>query len=75
MLCRGGIGLAIQSLRRSGLTVLLVEQMVERALEIVDHAYVLRNGRVIGDGTAAAELKASGLVQSAYSAAQIDSPP
>ena len=61
----------VQSLRRSGLTVLLVEQMVERALEIVDHAYVLRNGRVIGDGTPA-ELKASGLVQSAYSAAQVD---
>ena len=57
----------VESLRRSGLTVLLVEQMVERALDVVDYAYVLRNGRIIGEGSAA-DLKTSDLVDSAYGA-------
>ena len=57
----------VESLRRSGLTVLLVEQMVERALDVVDYAYVLRNGRIIGEGSAA-DLKTSDVVESAYGA-------
>ena len=43
---------AILSLRAQGVAILLVEQMVERALEIADEAYVLQNGRVIASGPA-----------------------
>jgi len=35
-----------------GLTVLLVEQNAQRALEIADYAYILENGRVVLDGAA-----------------------
>ena len=37
----------LQRLRAGGTTILLVEQMVERALDIADHAYVLQNGTVM----------------------------
>jgi branched-chain amino acid transport system ATP-binding protein len=43
---------AILSLRDQGVAILLVEQMVERALEIADDAYVMQNGRVIASGPA-----------------------
>ncbi len=43
---------AIVALRKSGVAILLVEQMVERALEIADRAFVLQNGRMIASGTA-----------------------
>jgi branched-chain amino acid transport system ATP-binding protein len=52
-------------LRAAGTTILLVEQMVERALDIADYAYVLRNGEVVGHGSAT-ELASSDLVKSAY---------
>jgi branched-chain amino acid transport system ATP-binding protein len=35
----------IEELRRRGVTILLVEQNVERAMKIADHAYVLGSGR------------------------------
>jgi branched-chain amino acid transport system ATP-binding protein len=43
---------AILTLRTQGVAILLVEQMVERALEIADDAYVMQNGRVIASGPA-----------------------
>ena len=52
-------------LRDAGTTILLVEQMVERALEIADYGFVLQNGRLIGQGPAA-ELARSDVVTSAY---------
>jgi branched-chain amino acid transport system ATP-binding protein len=55
----------IVRLRASGTTILLVEQMVERALEIADHAYVLQNGSVIGHGTPA-EIRDTDLIRRAY---------
>ncbi len=55
----------IVRLREDGTTILLVEQMVERALEIADYAYVLQNGRIVGHGTSAA-LAESDLVKHAY---------
>jgi branched-chain amino acid transport system ATP-binding protein len=61
----------IQRLRRDGTTILLVEQMVERALEIADAGYVLQNGRMIGHGTAKA-LGAGDLIRRAYLGAGTD---
>jgi branched-chain amino acid transport system ATP-binding protein len=43
---------AILTLRAQGAAILLVEQMVERALEIADDAYVMQNGRMIASGPA-----------------------
>ncbi|MDR3453413.1 MAG: ABC transporter ATP-binding protein [Rhodoferax sp.] len=56
---------AIVQLRAEGTTILLVEQMVERALQIADTAYVLQNGRVIGHGPAH-ELRNGDLIRQAY---------
>ena len=56
---------AIVNLRRSGVAILLVEQMVERALEISDQAYVLQNGRVVTGGPAG-EIATSATLQAAY---------
>lgn len=50
---------------RLGLTVLLVEQNARSALKIADRGYVLENGRVTLQGTAA-ELLANRDVQRAY---------
>ncbi|GGC83197.1 ABC transporter ATP-binding protein [Chelatococcus reniformis] len=58
---------AILSLRGSGTTILLVEQLVERALEIADAAYVMQNGRVIANGPAA-EIAKSEALKTAYMA-------
>ena len=44
--------MAASTLRAQGVAILLVEQMVERALEIADDAYVMQNGRVIASGPA-----------------------
>ena len=41
---------AIESIHRSGTSVLLVEQNVSRALAISQRTYVLENGRVITSG-------------------------
>ena len=40
----------IQELRSDGVTILLVEQNVHRALEIADRAYVLSVGSVVASG-------------------------
>ncbi len=55
----------IVRLRSTGTTILLVEQMVERALEIADYAYVLQSGHMIGSGTPA-ELEQGDFVRRAY---------
>lgn len=58
---------AIIALQRDGATILLVEQLVERALEIADEAYVLQNGRMIAHGPAE-EIAASEALRDAYMA-------
>jgi branched-chain amino acid transport system ATP-binding protein len=55
----------IGELRRDGLTVLLVEQSIQRALLAADRAYVLGTGRVAVSGTAA-ELRAMPDLEQAY---------
>src|SRR5258708_19392114 len=55
----------LKALRQEGTTILLVEQMVERALEIADYAYILQNGRVIGPGDPAS-LASGDAIQRAY---------
>ena len=55
----------ISRLRASGCAIVLVEQLVERALEVADVAYVLSNGRIIGSGTPA-QLHGSELIRHAY---------
>ena len=55
----------ILGLRQRGLTILLVEQNAERALEIADHGYVLQTGQIVLAGSGA-ELASSDLVKQAY---------
>lgn len=55
----------VQSLHKQGITVLLVEQNVQRALEIASRAYVLENGRVTLQGDCS-ELVCSDHVRKAY---------
>ena len=55
----------ITRLRAQGCAIVLVEQLVERALEVADKAYVLQNGRIIGSGTPA-EIHGSDLIKHAY---------
>jgi branched-chain amino acid transport system ATP-binding protein len=55
----------IQGLRDRGLTILLIEQNVRRALEIADRAYVLENGRICMEG-ACTEILESDHVRKAY---------
>ncbi len=43
----------IASMRKAGISVLLVEQNVRAAVEIADRAYVLDDGRIIFEGSAA----------------------
>lgn len=51
--------------RDEGLSVLLVEQNARAALDIVSHAYVIENGRVVMHDTAAA-MKANSDIQQFY---------
>jgi branched-chain amino acid transport system ATP-binding protein len=55
----------LQTLRASGLTMLLVEQRAEAALELADYAYVLSVGRVVTQGPAG-RLRADDVVRNAY---------
>jgi branched-chain amino acid transport system ATP-binding protein len=56
---------AVEVIRRSGATVLIVEQRLTECLEIADRAYVMRTGRVLMSGTAA-EIRDSMELRQAY---------
>jgi branched-chain amino acid transport system ATP-binding protein len=56
---------AVISINRTGVTVLLVEQMVQEALEIADRGYVIQTGKIVQQGTAK-ELLHSPEVRKAY---------
>ena len=55
------------TMRARGMTLLLVEQNVERALSISDRAYILDQGQIVHHGTAAA-LLADQAIQEKYCA-------
>ena len=55
----------IKKIHEEGVTILLVEQNVRRALEIADRAYVLETGRIVLEGTGK-ELLESEHVKKAY---------
>jgi branched-chain amino acid transport system ATP-binding protein len=54
----------IETVKKSGVTVLLVEQNVQYALSIADRAYVMEQGRVMMEGPAAELLANDGLRKS-----------
>ena len=47
----------IETLHRSGITILLVEQNAQAALSVADRGYVLETGRIVTSGSGAALLK------------------
>jgi len=55
----------IAEINRQGVTVLLVEQNVRAACELAQRAYVIENGRVVGQGCGDALLSFES-VRSAY---------
>jgi branched-chain amino acid transport system ATP-binding protein len=55
----------IQEIRKDGVTILLVEQDVQEALDICDRAYVIQTGKVAMSGTGK-ELLASETIQKAF---------
>ncbi|HPD97696.1 MAG TPA: ABC transporter ATP-binding protein [Synergistales bacterium] len=55
----------VVSINRSGVTILLVEQMVQEALEVADRGYVIQTGKIVQHGTAK-ELLDSKEVRKAY---------
>jgi len=55
----------LADVRREGITILLVEQDVNAAFEIADRGYVLEEGRIVKQGTAA-DLERDPAVRRAY---------
>ena len=55
----------IEAINKQGVTVLLVEQNVRAALELASRAYVIENGRIVGEGRGD-DLLSFELIRSAY---------
>lgn len=55
----------VAGLRERGIALLVVEQNVQRSLEIADRAYVLKSGTIVYSGTAA-EVRSSALTEAAF---------
>ncbi|ALL68403.1 Branched-chain amino acid transport ATP-binding protein LivF [Paraburkholderia caribensis MBA4] len=53
----------IGKLKASGMTILVVEQSVKRALDAADYAYVLELGHIVAQGSAAELLRGTDLTQ------------
>ena len=51
--------------QKEGLTILLVEQNVQEALEIAHYAYVLQTGRIVMEGKSS-ELLQTDMIKKAY---------
>ena len=65
------IQIAIQKLRESGVSVLLVEQNAQAALKIADRAYVMELGEFVLSGRAA-EIAANDRVAASYLGFQVE---
>ena len=48
--------LALRGIHESGVSILLIEQNVAKALEVAQRAYVLEGGRIVTEGAPAALL-------------------
>ena len=59
------IFLLLEKVKALGMTVLLVEQNANMALQIADHAYLLENGAVVKSGTGQ-ELQSDDSIRKAY---------
>jgi ABC-type branched-subunit amino acid transport system ATPase component len=55
----------VRRIREDGVTVLLIEQSIAKALAVADDAHVLERGRLVASGRAS-DLLRSSLVQTAY---------
>jgi branched-chain amino acid transport system ATP-binding protein len=55
----------MRTINQQGVTILLVEQNAHAALELADRAYIVEQGRIVGEGTGAALLHDEA-VQQAY---------
>ncbi len=55
----------LQTLKKEGVTLLLLEQNVRRALELADRGYVMENGRIVQEGEAR-DLLSNEHIQTAY---------
>ena len=55
----------IQGLRDEGIAIFLIEQDVQRTLEITNRAYVIENGHVVLEGSSS-ELLHEDLIKKAY---------
>jgi branched-chain amino acid transport system ATP-binding protein len=53
---------AITELKRKGLTILLIEQSTQRALDVADHVCVLESGKVVWKDTAEKAKDSAGLI-------------
>jgi branched-chain amino acid transport system ATP-binding protein len=56
---------AIREAAKGGLSMLLIEQYVDAALELADYGYVMEKGRILDMGEPA-DLRASGSLNAAY---------
>jgi branched-chain amino acid transport system ATP-binding protein len=57
----------------SGLAVILVEQHVQKALEIADRAYVMRRGHIVMSGTAAELAGRAADIEASYLSEELES--
>ncbi len=57
--------LTLAQLRDEGVTILLVDQMANMALDVADRAYVLEQGQIVADGTSQ-EIRSDGVLAEAY---------
>ncbi len=55
----------IKKINSQGVTILLVEQNIQAALDLAHRAYLLENGRIVGQGTAT-DLLSFESVRSSY---------
>lgn len=73
LLCRD-LFKALKVIRDAGVGVLLVEQNARQSLAIADRAYLLENGRIVGEGSAS-QMASDPAVQKAYLGGAVSSLP